>query len=439
METVNINVSIVKCVRSFCSTSKTIPFKLTDIGEGIAEVELMKWFVKEGETINAFDRLCEVQSDKATVEITSRYAGLITKVHHAEGDIVKVGSTLVDIQQKVSTPIQLVSPQNNSTPPTSSSKLQHPSQQIKQHQPVINQNPTTFQDSNPHGTVTTPAVRKLAKENNIDLRLIKGTGPNNRILKEDILNLISSSPTPQKTSPSSPTPHTTPNTPPTVSTSSIPRPKAHSLNSNGIQRVPIRGVKRLMLQSMTKALQVPHLTYGDEIVMDNLITLRELMNSEFTKRFASNGSQKQKSLSYLPLFLKITSVCLQSFPILNATLSEDLTEMLYHSSHNIGVAMASPQGLIVPVIRDVQNKSVFEITQDLNRLMGAAQSNTLNESHFTGGTFTLSNIGSIGGTYMVPVVVVPQVAIGAFGKVQVVPRYTSNPLRYSESPWSRHY
>ena len=207
----------------------------------------------------------------------------------------------MDIQQK---PTQLVSPQINISPPPLSSKLQHPSQQ-KQLQPILVHQVTT--PSSSHGTFTTPAVRKLAKENNIDIRSIKGSGPNNRVLKEDILShLTSSTPFPN----SSQIHHTTSTSP---STPVTPRPKAQSVSSsssNGVQRVPIRGVKRLMVQSMTKALQVPHLTYGEEVIMDNLISLREQMSTEYGKRC------KKSLVHFLILLLSFISdviYCLNLF------------------------------------------------------------------------------------------------------------------------------
>lgn len=383
-----------KCnLRSF---SSVVPFKLADIGEGIAEVELMKWFVKDGDKVKSFDRLCEVQSDKATVEITSRFDGIIAKIHHAEGAIVKVGEALVDIETNSS-------PSEKSVTNPKQSKDgglatgNHAKANHADHVPVT--------INNGNGKVfATPAVRKLAKENKIDLAVVTGTGPKHRVTKEDVLLFIQ-----RGGKAASP-----------VSVSEV-RNEAKHLSATNVsniedQRVPIRGVQRLMVKSMNAAAQVQHLTYCEEIQFNKFKALRDNLKGSLQKHHGLK-------LSYMPLLIKATSLALTKFPMLNATVNADVTEMIYHGQHNIGVAMDTPKGLIVPVIKGVQQKSVIEVASELSLLQDAASKGTLTEAQLSGGTFTLSNIGSVGGTYAVPVLVVPQVVIGAFGRLQVVPRY----------------
>lgn len=170
-----------------------------------------------------------------------------------------------------------------------------------------------------------------------------------------------------------------------------------------------------MVKSMTAALQVQHLTYSDELIVDQLLGIRDDLKAE--------GKKIGVKVSIMPLIIKATSLALLQFPMLNATVNNDCSEMIYHSSHNIGIAMDTANGLVVPVIRSVQNKSIFEIARELNALQEAALDGRLVEQQLSGGTFTLSNIGSIGGTYAVPVLLVPQVAIAAIGKQRIVPRY----------------
>lgn len=339
--------------------STVIPFKLADIGEGIAEVELMKWFVKEGDNVKSFDRICEVQSDKATVEITSRYDGKIAKVHYAEGAIVKVGATLIDIQAGDSTGPKLV----NEDMPNKAAPIETKAADLD------DANIFNIHDDQ---VLTTPAVRKLAKENNIRLDMVKGTGPKGRIIKEDILSHIysgNSSSTVSKQSSSS------------ISTQlNIPSTEKVALKSENVsvkedvvkvqpivretfaedKRVPIRGIQRLMVKSMNAANQVKHLTLGEEIVCDKLVSLRKLL-----KDVASKQGIK---LSYMPIIIKATSLALLQYPMLNATVAEDASEMVYHANHNIGVAIDTSKGLIVPVIKQVQRKSILEITEELNAL-----------------------------------------------------------------------
>ena len=170
-----------------------------------------------------------------------------------------------------------------------------------------------------------------------------------------------------------------------------------------------------MVKSMTAALEVQHLTYCEEVQLDNLVQLR--------KSLKDIAKMQNIKISYMPIVIKAASMALTQFPQLNATVAPDVTETVHHAHHNIGVAMDTPKGLVVPVIKHVQSKSIFAIAAELSTLQGMATAGTLTESHLQGGTFTLSNIGSIGGTYAVPVLVVPQVAIGAMGRMQVVPRY----------------
>lgn len=201
-----------------------IPFKLADIGEGIAEVELMQWFVSEGDKVKSFDRLCEVQSDKATVEITSRYGGIVTKVHHKVGDIVNVGSALVDIE-------------TDATAPASASR-EAPSPCTTGPDPMLARGSVQSNGK----VLTTPAVRKIAKENQVDLNLVIGTGPKGRVLKEDMLKFVKQMSEPHKA-------HAAPS--PAAFTNVAP---AAALSGDVI--VPVRGIQRLMVKSMTAAGQV---------------------------------------------------------------------------------------------------------------------------------------------------------------------------------------
>lgn len=408
-------------------SSQIVPFKLADIGEGIAEVELMKWFVKKGDAVKAFDRICEVQSDKATVEITSRYDGTILTVHHEEGNIVKVGSALVDIQLNDSGAPKLA---NNDPQPVlqSSSTPAVPLPSTFSRDAVI-----VGRDDHDGGKVfATPAVRRLAKENNVDLSQVTGSGPKGRVSKEDVLLFLQSggargAAAPRPISSASSSQHSASGaraaqqtTPPSSSSSSAKPTPAFipPLAAQADKKVPIRGVQRMMVKSMTAALQVQHLTYSEELVVDKLIRLRKELKGE--------GERMGVKISFMPLIIKATSLALLDYPILNSTVSADVSEMTYHANHNIGIAMDTPKGLVVPVIKQVQLKSIMEIARELIDLQNAAMAGTLTEAQMSGGTFSLSNIGSIGGTYAVPVIVVPQVAIGAFGRQIVVPRYVGN-------------
>lgn len=381
-----------------------VAFKLADIGEGIAEVELMKWFVKEGDTIKSFDRICEVQSDKATVEITSRYDGVVGKLLHDEGQIVKVGGTLLNIVQ---TGGGGGGGSPTAAPVAAPAAAAHSSNSV-------NRSAAPVDTSANMKVFATPAVRKMAKENNVQLHLIKGTGPKGRIVKEDVIGFIQrGGPVAEASSSSSSSSSMA-----APSSSSVVSPSFGSL-TKADQVVPIRGVQRLMVKSMTAANTVPHLTYSEEVVFDKMKTMRNELN-------ISLGKTQGLKLSYMPMMLKATSLALSQYPMLNATVNEDCTEVTYHGAHNIGVAMDTPKGLVVPVVRNVEQKSIVELAKELVHLQELGAAGKLTAEHLSGGTFSLSNIGSIGGTYVVPVLVVPQVVIGAMGRLQTLPRYVNS-------------
>uniref|UniRef100_A0A4W3GWG9 Dihydrolipoamide acetyltransferase component of pyruvate dehydrogenase complex n=1 Tax=Callorhinchus milii TaxID=7868 RepID=A0A4W3GWG9_CALMI len=370
--------------------SSVVQFKLSDIGEGIVEVNVKEWYVKEGDTVSQFDSICEVQSDKASVTITSRYDGVIRKLYYNVDDTAFVGKPLVDIE-------------------TEAVKDVASEQDVVEAPAVLNEE-HTHQEIKGQRTLATPAVRRLAVENNIKLSEVVGTGKDARILKEDILNYLAKQtgailpPSPEIRPPSP--------SPARPAVPCIPTP-----TFTGKDRTePVKGFQKAMLKTMSAALKIPHFGYCDEVDVTELVRTKE----ELKKVALARGIR----LSFMPFFLKSVSLGLLHFPSLNVTLDEN-QNITYKASHNIGIAMDTEQGLLVPVIKDVQVLSIFEIAAELNRLQTLGTSGQLGTNDLTGGTFTLSNIGSIGGTYAKPVILPPEAVIGAVGRIQVLPRFNS--------------
>lgn len=427
---------------------KVKEFLLADIGEGITEVEIMQWFVEPGDIVHQFDRVCEVQSDKATVEITSRFDGQVQKLGAKVGDMLKVGKPLLFIAPHASNQSSVEKLQGSSLqqgqhssdgeePPTDHltdrQKLytQHDSDNIL-HIPSSQQNLSwtsatslpLFDAASINTTdtkvIASPAVRKLGKEYNINLAAIQGTGPHGRLLKSDVMKYVPK------------TPYLSSNTTKQDDLSTINEPVEKKLNFPATESttiasflddetatvVPLRGYNRLMYQRMTQSLSIPHMTYGEEIKMTNLISVRSHLKS------VAMAQYNLPNLTFLPFFLKATSLSLQSFPILNSTLSNAVEEdlaLIYQKRHNIGVAIDTPRGLVLAVVRDCHDKSLIDIALDLHRLQTLAKEGNLSESDVSQATFSISNIGAIGGTYMSPVVIPPTVAIGAMGKIHRIP------------------
>ncbi|XP_067124695.1 lipoamide acyltransferase component of branched-chain alpha-keto acid dehydrogenase complex, mitochondrial [Centruroides vittatus] len=380
-----------------------VSFKLSDIGEGIGEVTVKEWFVKVGDKVNQFDNICEVQSDKASVTITSRYDGVIVKIYYEVDEIARVGQPLVDIE--LSEEPSVISIANT----------------VEQVDEVQDQDVTTISEhfnlpaklTSSDKILTTPAVRRLAMENKIKLSEVKGSGKDGRILKEDVLKYIES----LKETPSVRSVLETPKVQPIVQ-KSVPVISTSSKIEKQDRVEPIKGFKKAMVKTMSHALQIPHFGYCDEINVTNLVNVRNSIKKSLEKQGVK--------FSYMPFFIKVTSLALQQFPILNASIDEKCENIIYKASHNIGVAMDTNQGLIVPNVKNVQNLNLLQVASEVNRLQELGLKGQLGTSDLSGGTFTLSNIGTLGGTYTKPVILPPEVAIGAIGKIQVVPKFDEN-------------
>ncbi|MEE6523169.1 hypothetical protein FKM82_021910, partial [Ascaphus truei] len=256
----------------------------------------------------------------------------------------------------------------------------------------------------------------------IKLSEVVGSGRDGRILKEDILSFLAKQtgailpPSPQLEITPPPPKAETPKPFQREQSASVPVPLAKPAVFTGKDVTePLKGFHKAMVKTMSAALKIPHFGYCDEVDMTRLVQLRLELKPEAEARGVR--------LSFMPFFLKAASLGLLHYPALNASLDEDCKNITYKAAHNIGVAMDTQQGLIVPNVKNVQVRSIFEIAAELNRLQALGSTAQLGASDLTGGTFTLSNIGSIGGTYAKPVILPPEVAIGAIGKMQVLPRF----------------
>ncbi|KAI3645218.1 hypothetical protein MP228_011382 [Amoeboaphelidium protococcarum] len=422
------------------AANNVVQFNLADIGEGITECELVQWYVKTGSKIQQFDKICEVQSDKATVEITSRYDGTVSKLYYEKGQMAKVGSPLVDIQLEGST-----SSSSEVGQQASSQQQQQEKVGVEPHvkdaavnQKVKESSAGQQQQSDQRvykaGTVNenvlaTPAVRRMAKEMKIDLNSVKGTGRDGRITKEDLLSyspgadqgsLASYQSTPQQQQQSNQSSFQSSGSPKQIGSQTTATPHV----------VKLTGVQKAMLKGMSQSLRIPHFGFSDEIEFDQLSALRAGINKDLAQN--QNPSVGLAKISFMPLLLKSFSVALQRYPLLNAKLQlsdqEDpsFASLLYRPSHNIGVAIDSPGGLVVPNIKAVDQKSMLEIALDLQRLVDLAKKGQLPPDAFKDTTITMSNIGNIGGRVLSPVIPPDTLCIVAIGRIQSLPRFVNN-------------
>ncbi|KAI4227418.1 MAG: hypothetical protein L6R36_002439 [Xanthoria steineri] len=384
------------------------PFLLSDIGEGIKEVQIIQWFVEPEARVEQFDKLCEVQSDKAAVDITSRFDGVIKKLHYEPEDMAQVGQPLCDIdvlskiEPEDETALGSVNEQAGSpeTPQQPQKAAERPqSQSGKANKPLqVSKAPNTRDAS----SLATPAVRGLLKDLKIDISEVTGTGKDGRVLKQDVQKHTSS-----RSLESAP------------SSSPIPsQPSSDTAQTENI--IPLTPIQSQMFKTMTRSLTIPHFLYTDELNVSGLSSLRHHLNTH-------PSLPSQQKLSYLPFIIKALSLALDNYPILNARVDTDTDAsrpcLVMRSAHNVGIAMDTPQGLIVPNIKNVNTLSIAAIASEVQRLQSLALASKLTPADLTGGTITVSNIGSIGGTYVAPILVSSEVAILGIGKKRVVPAF----------------
>jgi pyruvate/2-oxoglutarate dehydrogenase complex dihydrolipoamide acyltransferase (E2) component len=340
-------------------------FALPDLGEGVAEAEIDRWLVEEGQQIGEDDPLVEVITDKATAEIPSPFAGVVSRIHVQSGQVVPVGTVLVTIREPGAVTEDGASGAETgvtSEPP--SMKDQETSADGGRER----ESPQT-------GGLAMPPIRRLARELDVDLTRITGSGPGGRILREDVEAAAAGAPVPTASEPA----------------------------SAGGRREPFRGVRRRIAERMLEAhLAVPPVTHVEECDVTEL---------DATRRLANERSPDEVHLTFLPFIVKAVVQGLKDHPALNASLDEAAGEIVFHDHYDIGIAVDAPAGLVVPVIKDADKKRLRAIASEIERLSAAARDGSLSNADISNGTFTVTSPGPFGGLMATPIVLHPQSAI----------------------------
>lgn len=351
--------------------------KFTDIGEGLHEAEILKWYVNVGDKVKVDDPIIEVQTDKASVEITSPKSGVIKTRKGEEGDTIYVGDTLVEIELENETSAVQV-------PADGPKNKQDTTSSIYEKYPNLKQSP------NAKRIIAAPSVRKLAREMGVDLQEVTGTAKNARITKQDVLNFAK-----QKTIDVQPVQQQTPE----------PVKQVNQVEHDEI--IPIRGLRKKIYENMVKSkFTIPHTTGMDEIHADRLVQFKEELN-----RFSS------VKITYLPIIVKVVVEALKRNPIFNAAVDEENGHIVLKKQYNIGIATATSKGLVVPVIHHADQKSIEEIAMEIAELSNRAEEGKLSIHEIQGGTFTISNTGMQGGFFATPIINYPEVAILGVHKI----------------------
>lgn len=376
-------------ISSHCET-----FILPDIGEGIVECEIVKWVAKEGDHINEDDVVVEVMTDKAVVEIPAKLSGTLAHCCHQEGEIAKVHAPLFSLIPDGA--INGDIPTSKSTAPDSNEEHGLSAPQVTT---PFNDGSVAAQKTVTGKVAASPAVRRLAREMAIDLQSVKPSGKNGRVLKSDLFATAPSATTPDRQDPN-------------IKTLS-------SLVPANEPPTPLTALQKVMFKEMTRsASSIPHFSVSDEVVVDELLSLKQAL--------AQQLNAPTVSITLMPLLIKALSLALLEFPLLNARLSEEQDAIIYNKNHNIGIAVDSEHGLVVPNIKHVEQKSLTDIAVDIARLVNDVKSKSINPSDLNGGNITVSNVGMLGGITATPIIKAPELAIVAIGKIRHLPRFNED-------------
>lgn len=359
----------------------SIDFILPDIGEGIVECELVEWLVKEGDIIVEDQPIADVMTDKALVQIPAMHSGIIDKLFYKQGDIAKVHSPLFSMtadnevkeadKNVTDEPVQVEAVVAKNEEASSLTKTDIAKEV---HTPINGK------------ALASPAVRRVARELDVNISEVAGSGKKGRVYKDDVVAFGQGN------------------------------ENAQTSNVSPTRVEKIRGVKAVMAKAMTESVStIPHFTYCEEIDMTELIKLRLELKEVYSKQ--------DIKLTMMPFFMKAISLALKEFPVINSQVNDDCSEITYFNDHNIGMAVDSKVGLLVPNVKQVQTKSILDLAIDITRLTNDARSGRVQTSDLKGGTITISNIGAIGGTVATPIINKPEAAIVALGKLQKLPRY----------------
>jgi pyruvate dehydrogenase E2 component (dihydrolipoamide acetyltransferase) len=386
-------------------------FKFADIGEGIHEGQILKWMVQVGDKVKEGETLCLIETDKVNAEIPSPANGVIVKLGGKVGDTIHVGNTLALIDDGTQTkadkkevseakPIQ----EGEETSAGVVGQIEVSSEVIESSREAYQQ-PTITEKR----VLATPVARQLAKDLGIDIKTIKGTGEVGRVTKEDIYQASEKQKNVGQTSTA------------TTVQSKVTTFKMPEITNTDVTRVPITKMRKTIVKNMviSKSL-IPHTTVMDEF---NVTSLVEFRNAQ--KELVSTRGVK---LTYMPFIIKAVVLALKDYPVFNSSFDHEKEEIIYKHYYNIGMAVDTPDGLIVPNIKNADRKSIIEIAKELQVLSEESTNRTIQLEKLQNGTFTITNYGIFGSTFGAPVIKHPEVAILGVGMITKKPIIKDNEI-----------
>ncbi len=367
-------------------------FRLPDIGEGLTEAEIVRWLIAEGDPVEADQPIVEVETDKAVVEIPSPYEGIVVRHGGAEGETIAVGAVLVVIGEH------------------DEAVGEEPLVEVSEVAPIVGTliEEAEVIDSAPRSPAPVatsvkalPIVRKLARDAGLDLETVKGTGTGGRIMREDVESAIAALP---------PVSRSDEDASPPGMLGEVIRPRAETDRATlPDERRPMSRLRRTIAANMSKSwAEIPHVTTFDDVDATRLFEVRAALSERHDTRIPIEA-----------LVVRAVLPALHAFPEFNATLDGD--DLLVHGSHDVGIAVDTPDGLLVAVIRDADSMGVLELATEVGRLGKGARERKLTPDELTGQTFTVSNIGAVGGGHGTPIVPPGTTAILSIGRAKSKP------------------
>ncbi|WP_079480442.1 dihydrolipoamide acetyltransferase family protein [Halobacillus salinus] len=373
-------------------------FKLPDIGEGIHEGEIAKWFVKPGDEVKEDDVLCEVQNDKAVVEIPSQVDGTVKDIHVDEGETTTVGTVIITIDDG-----------SEDSGDSGSEEKEEPKEEKQEEAPKQEEKPAAQTDSGDvdedKRVIAMPSVRKFARDNDVDIRQVQGSGKNGRIVKEDVESFMNGGQPQAEEAPAQEESQEQASQPQSVPATGEEYPET---------REKMSGIRKAIAKAMVNSKHTaPHVTLMDEVDVSELVAHR--------KKFKAVAAEQDIKLTYLPYVVKALVSAIKKYPILNTSVDDSTDEIIQKHYYNIGIAADTDKGLLVPVVKEADRKSVFSISSEINELAVKARDGKLSGDEMKGASTTITNIGSAGGQWFTPVINHPEVAILGIGRIAEKP------------------
>ena len=351
--------------------------KLPDVGEGVAEAELVSWSVAVGDEVTGESTLAEVMTDKATVEVACPVAGTVLELHGEPGDTLAVGSVIVVIDTaEHPVPGTQRYDEPAAAPPD-------PADAEPQPAPEPAAEPTQ-----PTRVAAAPAVRERARALGIDLASVPGSGPGGRVVHADLDRLLTGGTSPAR-----------------------PRPMPDHTTVE-----PVRGLRRKIAQRLTSAwTEIPHITYVDAVDVTEVEALRQHLNQR-------EGTPR---LTLLPFVLRAIALACADHPTLNATFDSTAEELTLHDAVHVGIATQTENGLVVPVVRDAGSRSLDDLATEISRVAEAARTGDASRQDLSGSTITVTSLGALGGLVTTPLINQPEVAIVGVNKIETRPVWSN--------------